>query len=181
MLVLKRRAWDPPGNHIRNWILDNRRTENPTSSESCANSLRMRVEHLPLVVLKAKLKHVKVFKSSFEQTSIQIRQHLAESGWVHQHTETRGKAFIERTEAKQGHYLIGRSLSGCLIWGSLHDCLWFIVFKFRFLWCEWCKYNGLWLKFRFAYLHRLPRHERLLSLIASLFNYFDNIKTNIKA
>ena len=40
-------------------------------------------------------------------------------------TGARGKAFIEQTwkEAKQGNYLIGYSLSGCLIWENLVGCL----------------------------------------------------------
>lgn len=34
-----------------------------------------------------------------------------------------GKTFIEKMEAKRGHYLIGYSLTSCLIWKSLVGCL----------------------------------------------------------
>lgn len=41
-LVLKRRIWDPPENHIRKRILDGRKTENPNGSESCALGMRVK-------------------------------------------------------------------------------------------------------------------------------------------
>ena len=47
------------------------------------------------------------------------------------------------SEAKQRNYLIGYSLSGCLIWESLVGCLWLVVLKFHFLRFQCTDWLGL--------------------------------------
>ena len=66
--------------------------------------------------------HINIFlKSLFEQKSIQMGQHQSRSGGSALPIRARGKkAFYgEEVEAKQGNYLIGSSLTSCIIWESL--------------------------------------------------------------
>ena len=70
---------------------------------------------LSLNVLKEKLRHMKMFKSLFEQILILIGRRGTKLG-------ARDKTFIEKTQ-KQGNSLIGCSFSGCLIWERLVGCL----------------------------------------------------------
>lgn len=75
-------------------------------------------------LLKGKRKNIKHFKSSFEQKSVGIRQHQ-KGGDSEPSTNTseEGKDFHrEKTEEKQGIYLIGYDLSICLIWKRLVEC-----------------------------------------------------------
>lgn len=55
-------------------------------------------------------------------------------GWweAREKPDTRGKVFI-KTQRRKKIYLVGYSLSGCLIWGSLIGCLWQVVLKLHFL------------------------------------------------
>lgn len=49
------------------------------------------------------------------------------------HHRSRGQDFMENMKAKQGHYLIGHSLSSCIIWESPHGYLQLVVLQFLFL------------------------------------------------
>ena len=69
--------------------------------------------------MKDKLRHIKIFKSFFEQTSIPI-------GWgtpqkvVGQELR---EGFLQRRHGReQASYVTGNSLSSCRIWERLVDC-----------------------------------------------------------
>ena len=68
-------------------------------------------------------------------------------------TGTRGKDFYtSEVEAKQGNYLIGYSLSGCIILRRLVGCFQLVVLRFQFLNLEALQAKVL------VCLHKLLRH-----------------------
>ena len=125
------------------------------------------------ILLKVKSMHITIFKSLYEQTLIPVRQCQRERGQEYSSDKSQEQGvYREDMKRKQRIQLIGCSLSNWIIWEGLIQCLLFLTLRHL---------QELTLAQVSVCLHGLPRYQRKFCLMASLFDYFNNICIHFKS
>lgn len=144
---------------------------NSVSSVGCGSSLGMREEYLPLMWLEDKLRHIKIFRSLFEQHQLYVGLCPPENGWECCSGRSRGKTLPEQS-LRRGKHVTGWAVAlASAAFGKAQSALgdWeflnFVILDINAFTGD----AGL----RVGLLMEARKPKRLLSLMATSLRYLD--------